>query len=104
MPGCSGLGSYGVDYCANLDLLDENVETSLYVPLLASVGNDGEPKEAYPLHDCQGDCDEDNDCAVRPDAVVTVRLECILSSSSTLILIHLSHVPLQTITGITGLF
>jgi len=33
------------------------------VPTLVRVGNNGIPEEAYPLQNCQGDCDTHDDCA-----------------------------------------
>lgn len=51
VPGCDGDGSSSADYC--------------YIPPageLVLVGNDDEPSSAYPLQECQGDCDSDSDC------------------------------------------
>ena len=51
VPGCGGTGVSGVDYC--------------YVPEvgdLTLMGNDGFPSENFPLKECQGDCDFDEDC------------------------------------------
>jgi hypothetical protein len=51
VPGCSGAGSSGADYC--------------YTPLAGSLilaGDEEEPIDAFPLQECQGDCDFDGDC------------------------------------------
>jgi hypothetical protein len=52
VPRCSGTGVKNWDYCHTPELNQ-----------LVSYGNNGEPQENYPLHECQGDCDYDYDCA-----------------------------------------
>eukprot|EP00581_Thalassiosira_minuscula_P013152 CAMPEP_0183729502 /NCGR_PEP_ID=MMETSP0737-20130205/30475_1 /TAXON_ID=385413 /ORGANISM="Thalassiosira miniscula, Strain CCMP1093" /LENGTH=487 /DNA_ID=CAMNT_0025961705 /DNA_START=130 /DNA_END=1590 /DNA_ORIENTATION=- len=49
VPGCSGVGSWGTDYCY--------AARSFGLPLLADV-----TEEEFPLSACQGDCDGDDDC------------------------------------------
>ena len=52
VPGCSGAGVSGKDYC--------------YKPVpneLTLVGNDGFPERAFPLQRCQADCDSHEDCS-----------------------------------------
>ena len=55
IPGCSGVaddtGGQSVDYCVTprWDMLD-------------LAGNNGIPASAFPLQECQGDCDTDSDC------------------------------------------
>ena len=51
VPGCSGQGLSGKDYCYRR--LTENTYWS--------IGNNGIPAESYPLGLCEGDCDGD-DC------------------------------------------
>ena len=55
MPGCQGdanlIGSGGDDFCIRLSDLE-------------FVGNNGNPPEAFPLQKCQGDCDNNGECAV----------------------------------------
>ena len=50
VPGCDGLGASGKDYCR--------------YPSLAQVGNNGSPVDFFPLGNCEGDCDNDTECAV----------------------------------------
>ncbi len=44
------------------------------LPSLELAGNNGEPTDAFPLKECQGDCDDDTDCGVR----IMPRLDFIL--------------------------
>ena len=53
VPGCLGTGVEGKDYCAYRN-------PSNY---LLYVGNNGEPSDVFPLGLCQGDCDNDGECA-----------------------------------------
>lgn len=55
VPGCSGAGTKGWDYC-----LDPTARPDYYV---AEVGNNKIPATAWPLEECAGDCDSDADCA-----------------------------------------
>ena len=53
VPGCDGTGVSGKDYC--------------YVPpsgTLVLMGDEDEPASAFPLGECEGDCDDDSDCRV----------------------------------------
>lgn len=52
VPGCSGTAQGKTDYCV--------VPTD---EMLQYVGNNNRPKTAFPLEKCQGDCDNDDDCA-----------------------------------------
>ena len=52
VPGCSGTAEGKTDYCV--------VPTD---DMLQYVGNNNRPREAFPLEECQGDCDSDDDCA-----------------------------------------
>jgi len=52
VPGCSGVPTDSVDYCVKPE---ENQ--------LVLMGNNGSPSNAFPLQACQGDCDNDSDCA-----------------------------------------
>jgi hypothetical protein len=59
VPGCSGDGVSGKDYC--------------YLPPageLVLVGNNNDPATAFPLQECQADCDSDWDCEVSQSCVV----------------------------------
>lgn len=47
--GCDGFWEKGKDYC--------------YRELLVQVGDNGKPGSAYPLDECQGDCDNNDECA-----------------------------------------
>ena len=49
VPGCTGDGESGKDYC--------------FVPDLVIAGDDSTPESAFPLGRCEGDCDDDDDCA-----------------------------------------
>jgi hypothetical protein len=54
VPGCSGTGSSGYDYC----ILPA-------VGQLVVMGDANLPAGAFPLSRCEGDCDTDADCEVR---------------------------------------
>jgi len=56
VPGCSG-GTTGWDYCYNPIIPPDNT-----LPVLTDAGNDRKPPEAFPLGNCEGDCDRDSDC------------------------------------------
>mmetsp|Transcript_13320 Transcript_13320/g.28769 ORF Transcript_13320/g.28769 Transcript_13320/m.28769 type:complete len:787 (+) Transcript_13320:1072-3432(+) len=47
--GCNGEGASGEDYCR--------------YPVLELVGNNGWSGSDFPLRDCEGDCDNDSECA-----------------------------------------
>lgn len=49
---------------ASTPLLDDLFEET-EMAQLATAGNNGVPSEAFPLGNCQGDCDDDDDCSVR---------------------------------------
>ena len=58
IPGCSGEGISGKDYC--------------YAPPtgeLVRMGKNKSPASAFPLNECQGDCDRDTACDVSRDHV-----------------------------------
>lgn len=57
IPGCSGTA---VDTAAG-DSIDYCVQPRW--DMLEVVGNNGHPASAWPLQECQGDCDADIDCA-----------------------------------------
>ena len=51
IPGCSGTGTLDDDYCV------------IRLPnMLVIVGDNGVPSRAFPLQECEGDCDTDEDC------------------------------------------
>lgn len=52
VPGCAGAGTQNTDHCV-----------APPPGTLVRVGNDGEPAAAFPLGRCEGDCDNDGDCA-----------------------------------------
>jgi len=52
VPGCQGSGESGKDYCFKPTPID-----------LIIKGDNNDPEHAFPLMSCQGDCDEDTDCA-----------------------------------------
>jgi hypothetical protein len=54
VPGCTGSGTSGNDYC-----------TVAPPGRLVLMGNNNVPANNFPLGRCQGDCDLDADCAVR---------------------------------------
>ena len=51
LPGCSGIPVDNDDYCVRAQPKE-----------LHLMGNNGSPSSAFPLQECQGDCDNDNDC------------------------------------------
>ena len=53
VPGCSGAGSSGKDYCYK-----PNGDTTL-----TYVGDNAKPARSFPLGRCEGDCDTNADCA-----------------------------------------
>jgi hypothetical protein len=66
--GCSGLStSYGTDFCAKPpgggSTGGGGSSSSGGSSSVVRVGNDGSPSSAFPLKKCQGDCDNDGDCA-----------------------------------------
>ena len=71
VPGCSGDGISGKDYC--------------YVPPageLVLMGNNYSPASAFPLKECQADCDRDLDCDVSSLGQYFVQLGCPIVYSS----------------------
>ena len=51
IPGCSGTGTLDDDYCV------------IRLPnMLVIVGDNDNPSSAFPLQECEGDCDTDEDC------------------------------------------
>merc|ERR1719287_220191 len=53
---------------------DDGVDDEDGAPhLLAVVGNNGRPARAFPLAECQGDCDDDGECQVRASAAFVFR-------------------------------
>jgi len=66
VPGCAGAGKRGEDYCYFPDLSAST--RMLQAPdaddrkELMRVGNNGSPSSAFPLAECEGDCDRDGDC------------------------------------------
>ena len=67
VPGCSGTGTKGWDYC-----LDPTARPDYYV---AEVGNNRIPATAWPLEECAGDCDSDADCSTGLKCFTRDRLE-----------------------------
>ena len=61
------VASVGVlDPRTNLFEQDDLPRTSASaVVSLTKVGNDGSPVDTFPLGECEGDCDNDSECAVR---------------------------------------
>ena len=56
VPGCQGSDDSTIDYCTS-------PQFSINAPsVLAHVGNNGQPEDAFPLKACQGDCDNDEEC------------------------------------------
>lgn len=53
IPGCVGSGVSGYDYCFAR-------QSDLH---LWKVGDNGIPASGFPLQECEGDCDDDSDCA-----------------------------------------
>ena len=66
-PGCGGGRSDGskTDYCYDPNVggggQDDGVGGD--GPSITRKGNNGRPADAFPLQECQGDCDRDSDCA-----------------------------------------
>lgn len=54
VPGCSGSGQSGKDYCYDAGATNNT---------LRIMGNNGSPAARYPLGMCKGDCDRDSDCS-----------------------------------------
>ena len=59
-PGCSGTTTESTDYC--YDPNDGAPPPS--TTTLGIVGDNGSPSSVFPLRRCQGDCDDDSECAV----------------------------------------
>lgn len=57
VPGCEGSTDGDNDYCISTI---KPISSSVY---LSDVGDNGVPGDAFPLQECQGDCDGDSDCA-----------------------------------------
>lgn len=57
VPGCKGSDESTIDYCTNAQFAISSPS------LLAHVGNNGKPEDAFPLKVCQGDCDTDDECS-----------------------------------------
>ncbi|CAJ1965923.1 unnamed protein product [Cylindrotheca closterium] len=67
VPGCTGNGATGLDYCHNPTLSSRSGDDSPVVgttngtlPILDFIGD--REMELYSLQECQGDCDFDSDC------------------------------------------
>jgi beta-lactamase superfamily II metal-dependent hydrolase len=54
VPGCAGRGISGKDYCYTAASSGDRAT--------AYIGNNGSPGSAFPLGECQGDCDNDSEC------------------------------------------
>ena len=54
VPGCNGMPEDSTDYCVQPATNQ-----------LVLMGNNGSPSTAFPLGQCEGDCDSDSDCEVR---------------------------------------
>ena len=52
VPGCQGIATSGVDFCAV-----RATEDTVWLK-----GDNGNPSENFPLGLCEGDCDFDSDC------------------------------------------
>mmetsp|Transcript_9057 Transcript_9057/g.18200 ORF Transcript_9057/g.18200 Transcript_9057/m.18200 type:complete len:840 (+) Transcript_9057:96-2615(+) len=61
VPGCAGLGISSKDYCTYPQTTTTTTTASL--PPLTNPGDNGSPSEVFPLAACEGDCDNDSDCA-----------------------------------------
>lgn len=71
VPSCTGTGVVGTDYChvpptntitgPPTDAPDTTTPPPPFL-ILQDVGNNGNPHGAFPLGECQGDCDQDGDC------------------------------------------
>ena len=57
--------SHHLTYLSFYHNTNQPTKTPTAAPLtpLANVGNDGLPAEVFPLQECQGDCDNDGECA-----------------------------------------
>jgi len=87
VPGCTGEGRDNNDYCIRPETNEPtevptrspitngptkspvNASSPPQTPLptlpqLELVGNNGNPESAFPLQQCQGDCDNDSECQV----------------------------------------
>lgn len=65
VPGCTGEGGSGLDYCI----------TPTEPNTLVLMGDDNEPVENFPLGACQGDCDNDSECQFGLKCVQRSKLE-----------------------------
>ena len=61
VPGCVGTPERGRDYC--VEPKQERLDNTLGGATLDVVGNNREPSSVFPLAQCEGDCDSDEDCA-----------------------------------------
>ncbi|KAL7542977.1 hypothetical protein ACHAXR_013016 [Thalassiosira sp. AJA248-18] len=63
VPGCSGDGVSGEDYCYALQPTTSPTPSPTFPSgVLVVVGNNWSPADKFPLGECQGDCDVDSDC------------------------------------------
>ena len=70
VPGCTGLGEAGKDYCYYASPVPNPTPSPVEQPSneLVIMGDNGSPSSAFPLGECQGDCDYDSQCQVRTNA------------------------------------
>lgn len=85
VPGCTGQGSSGRDYCAIPEPTSSPTPNPTKAPTTPSptpstpknelvlAGDNGDPADAFPLGECQGDCDNDGQCAVCSEYALITR-------------------------------
>jgi predicted ThiF/HesA family dinucleotide-utilizing enzyme len=61
VPGCTGLGLSGKDYCYKVTASPTSAPSLPSKPLRDD-GDDGLPTTSFPLAECSGDCDANGDC------------------------------------------
>jgi hypothetical protein len=63
-PGCTGPSTdYGINFCAKPFSSGSSAPSSGSERAVKRKGNDGSPSSAFPLGMCEGDCDNDSECA-----------------------------------------
>ena len=67
VPGCTGLGEAAKDYCYYASPVPNPAPSPVEQSSneLVMMGDNGSPSSAFPLGECEGDCDYDSQCQVR---------------------------------------
>ncbi|KAL7464135.1 hypothetical protein ACHAXS_004469 [Conticribra weissflogii] len=63
VPGCKGSGVSGKDYCYDPNLSSPTAKPTSPPTSAPTIRDNGNPSSSFPLGICEGDCDNDSDCA-----------------------------------------